>query len=53
MVPIEKTFRELGESLRKLRDHLLGLQLTIREDLPKRAAQRLLGYRRHRAFPSA
>lgn len=31
---LDKTFRELTESLRKLRDSFLALQLTVREDVP-------------------
>jgi hypothetical protein len=31
---LEKIFGELPDSIRKLRDSMLGLQLTIREDLP-------------------
>jgi len=33
-VALDKTFRELTECLRKLRDSFLALQLTAREDLP-------------------
>ena len=31
---LEKTFQELSDRLKRLRDSLLALQLTIREDLP-------------------
>ena len=31
---LERTFQELSDRLRRLRDSLLALQLTIREDLP-------------------
>jgi hypothetical protein len=33
-VTLDKTFRELTECLRKLRDSFLAIQLTVREDLP-------------------
>jgi hypothetical protein len=37
-VALEKTFRELGDVLRRLRDNLLLIQLNIREDVPVEGA---------------
>ena len=31
---LEKTFQELSDRVRRLRDSLLALQITIHEDLP-------------------
>jgi hypothetical protein len=33
-VPLENTFRELAESLGRLRDHIAAVQVTAREDTP-------------------
>ena len=37
-MPIEKTFRQLSELICELHDHLLALQLTVREDTPAHGA---------------
>jgi hypothetical protein len=37
-VALDKTFRELSESLRKLRDSFLAIQLTVREDVPSQGS---------------
>ena len=39
---LDKTFRELSESLRKLRDSFLAIQLTVREDVPKQGSVALV-----------
>jgi hypothetical protein len=41
-VALEKMFQELTDCLRRLRDNLLALQLTIREDLPPQGAVALV-----------
>jgi hypothetical protein len=39
---LERVFQELSDRLRRLRDNLLGLQLTIREDLPPQGSVALV-----------
>src|SRR5262249_289612 len=39
---LERTFQELSDRLRRLRDSLLALQLTIREDLPQQGSVALV-----------
>ncbi len=39
---LERTFRELPDSLRRLRDCVLALQLTAREDVPKQGSVLLI-----------
>jgi hypothetical protein len=41
-VALERTFRELPDCLRRLRDGVLALQLTAREDVPKQGSVLLI-----------